>query len=107
MILLKGLWKMTKDEVIRELEIYTVGRPKDFRPFISVGQLQNLLDVIKKLPDCEYCKTKQENVLNKVKAEIESLPKTYPFVNHFDMYVKEDDVKRIIDKHKAEREDKE
>ena len=42
---------MTKEEIIRELEIRTVGRPKDFRPFISVGQLQNLLDEVKKLPD--------------------------------------------------------
>ena len=44
------------------------------------------------------------DLLNKIKAEIEALPKTYPFVNHIDMYVKEDDVRRIIDKYKAERE---
>ena len=41
-------------------------------------------------------------VLDDIKAEMEQLPKTYPFVNHQDMYVKEDDVKKIIDKHKAE-----
>lgn len=41
---------MVRDEVIEELELYTVGRPKDFRPFISVGQLQNLIDKVKKLP---------------------------------------------------------
>ena len=40
-----------------------------------------------------------QDVLNKIKTEIEALPKTYPFVNHFDMYVKEDDVKKIIDKY--------
>lgn len=45
-------------------------------------------------------------VLNKIKAEIEELPKTYPFVNHYDMYVKEDDVKKIIDKYKAESANK-
>ena len=39
-------------------------------------------------------------VLEKIRAEIEELPKTYPFVNHFDMYVKEDDVKKIIDKYR-------
>lgn len=45
-----------------------------------------------------------EDVLDKIRAEIEALPKTYPFINHIDAYVKEDDVKRIIDKHKAENE---
>ena len=42
------------------------------------------------------------DVLDKIRAEIEELPKTYPFVNHFDIYVKEDDVKKIIDKYKEE-----
>ena len=43
-----------------------------------------------------------KEVLDKIRAEIEALPKTYPFVNHYDMYVKEDDVKKIIDKYIAE-----
>lgn len=48
------------------------------------------------------CKDGQrEYILDKIKAEIEALPKTYPFVNHIDTYVKEDDVRRIIDKYKA------
>jgi hypothetical protein len=47
----------------------------------------------------------QDSILDKVRAEIEALPKTYPFVNHFDTYVKEDDAKRIIDKYKAESEE--
>lgn len=42
-------------------------------------------------------------MLDKIRSEIEALPKTYPFVNHYDMYVKEDDVKKIIDKYKAEK----
>ena len=41
---------MTRQEIISELEMYTVGRPKEFRPFISVEQLQNLIDEVKKLP---------------------------------------------------------
>ena len=49
----------------------------------------------------------QDSVLNKIKAEIEALPKTYPFVNHFDMYVKVNDVTKIIDKYKAEMESEE
>ena len=42
-------------------------------------------------------------VLGKIRAKIEALPKTYPFVNHLDAYVKEDDVKKIIDKYRAEQ----
>ena len=42
--------------------------------------------------------------LDKIRAEIEALPKTYPFINHIDTYVKEDDVKKIIDKYKIESE---
>lgn len=32
-----------------------------------------------------------------VTAEIKALQKTYPFVNHIDTYVKEDDVLHILD----------
>ena len=39
------------------------------------------------------------DVLDKIRAEIEALPKTYPFVNHIDAYVKEEDVRRIINKY--------
>lgn len=35
--------------------------------------------------------------LDDVKAEIVALPKTYPFINHIDSYVKEDDVLQILD----------
>jgi hypothetical protein len=44
----------------------------------------------------------QDSILDKIKAEIEALPKTYPFVNHIDMYVKVSDVTKIIEKYKAE-----
>lgn len=42
----------------------------------------------------------KSDVLGKIRAEIEALPKTYPFINHIDSYVKEDDVKKIIDKYR-------
>lgn len=45
------------------------------------------------------------DVLDKIRAEVEALPKTYPFVNHIDKYVKEDDVKKIIDKYKGQSEE--
>jgi hypothetical protein len=44
---------------------------------------------------------KQDSILDKIRAEIEALPKTYPFVNHIDMYVKVSDVTKIIEKYKA------
>lgn len=51
----------------------------------------------------EWLKELKESrmVLDKIKAEIEALPKTYPFVDHFDMYVKVSDVTKIIDKYKV------
>ena len=46
-------------------------------------------------------RTKQDidSVIENIKAEIQALPKTYPFINHIDTYVKEDDVVDIIRKH--------
>lgn len=44
--------------------------------------------------------SKDEMALDKIKSEIEALPKTYPFVNHLDVYVKVTDVMKIIDKYK-------
>lgn len=52
------------------------------------------------------CEHDKQRVLDKIRAEIEELPKTYPFINHIDSYVKEDDVRKIIDKYTAESEDK-
>lgn len=66
----------------------------------NMGEIIENLEAISKALE-------QEPVLDKIKAEIEALPKTYPFVNHIDMYVKEDDVKKIIDEYKVESEDKE
>lgn len=46
---------------------------------------------------------KWNELLDKIKEEIKSIsPKTYPFLNSTDRYVKEDDVLQIIDKYKLE-----
>ena len=37
--------------------------------------------------------------IEKMKAEIQNMPKTYPHTDHFDDYVKTEDVLRIINKH--------
>lgn len=42
------------------------------------------------------------DMLCKIETEIEAMPKTYPFVNHFNAYIKVDDVKKILNKYKAE-----
>lgn len=54
----------------------------------------------------EHYKTCTDCILDQIRKEVEALPKTYPFINHFDMYVKVSDVMKIIDKYKAESEGK-
>lgn len=39
------------------------------------------------------------DMLDKIEAVIEEMPKTYPFVNHIDAYVKVDDIKKILDEY--------
>lgn len=46
------------------------------------------------------------SMLEDIKAEIRALPKTYPFVNHLDTYIKEDDVLEIIDNHISGKDSK-
>jgi len=61
--------------------------------------------IIAWMPLPEKYEEKEEdknNILNKIRAEIKSIsPKTYPFLNSTDQYVKEDDVLQIINKYKA------
>ena len=47
---------------------------------------------------------KEIGLLDDIKAEIQALPKTYPFINHIDTYVKEDDVLAVLDKHISGKE---
>lgn len=45
-------------------------------------------------------------MLDKVRAEIGSLPKIYPFVNHIYTYIKTSDCMQIIDNYRSESEGK-
>ena len=45
------------------------------------------------------CGVVWEERIDDIKAEIQALPKTYPFVNHIDTYVKDADVIKIIERH--------
>lgn len=54
------------------------------------------------LPEKYKEKEDKNKILNKIIAEIKSIsPKTYPFLNSTDRYVKEDDVLQIINKYNA------
>jgi hypothetical protein len=72
---------------------------------ISDAEFENTTSVTFQTPQGRQVRYIKCEVLDKIRAEIEALPKTYPFVNHIDTYVKEDDVKKIIDKYKAESEE--
>ena len=45
------------------------------------------------------CGVVWEERIDAIRAEIQALPKTYPFVNHIDTYVKTADVIKIIERH--------
>lgn len=50
---------------------------------------------------------KNGTTLDTLRAEIADMPKLYPFIDHIDTYVKEDDVLALIDKYRnEERSDK-
>jgi acyl-[acyl carrier protein]--UDP-N-acetylglucosamine O-acyltransferase len=44
----------------------------------------------------------RDELLDKIRAEIEAHPKTYPFVNHINAYIKASDCLKIIDKYKED-----
>ena len=44
-----------------------------------------------------------DKTLEEIRKEINDLPKTYPFINHIDTYVKTDDVISIIDRHLGDK----
>jgi hypothetical protein len=72
--------------------------------YTSIQNMNNEINEVRTLPPVTPTRKEgvRDSVLDKIKAEIEALPKTYPFVNHIDMYVKVSDVTKIIDKYKAE-----
>lgn len=45
----------------------------------------------------------KSDMLDKIRAEIEIMPKTYPFVSHLHTYVRDDDVLQIINMYKEGR----
>lgn len=90
---------MTREEKIKglySLKEYLVENPIELEGYKSLPIT---------LIDYAIEALEQDSILDKIRAEIEELPKTYPFVNHhIDMYVKAvkvSDVTKIIDKYKA------
>jgi hypothetical protein len=88
----------------REIELFKSGLLKDCEHCSKIYGTLGCCDTVSNKWVYSCKEGQREYLLNKIRAEIEALPKTYPFINHFDTYVKEDDVKRIIDKYKAESE---
>lgn len=84
----------------REDFMFDIYNILDFLPTNNeVNQIINVFDRV-----TSGLKLSKDCALDKVRAKIEALPKTYPFINHFDMYVKVSDVTKIIDKYKAGEE---
>lgn len=100
--IIEDLKQDTLDDA-REDFMFDVYKILDFLP--TNNEANQIIDVFDRVTS--GLKLSKDCALKKVRAKIEALPKTYPFINHFDTYVKEDDVKRIIDKYMAESEDKE
>lgn len=113
---------MTGEEKKKAIDALKISAPvrvmtqEEFSDYIrAINQIIDYLEqdtVSKESYDHEYFLRKelevkiaklerQESALDKVRIEIEALPKVYPFVTHVNTYVKEDDVRRIIDKYKS------
>lgn len=74
-------------------------------PVVVMGVSDGRMPEVKEAVEMAVKALEQQPVLDKIISEIEQLPKTYPFVDHYDIYVKEEDVIKILIKYKAESED--
>lgn len=82
--------------------------PKKTLKYRTTGMVAYNVDWLKAHFDLEravICGEQEscDDVLDKIRNEIDTLLKVYPFIDHYNMYVKLDDVKKIIDKY-IERE---
>lgn len=98
--IIEDLKQDTLDDA-REDFMFDIYKILDFLP--TNNEANQIIDVFDRVTS--GLKLSKDCALKKVRDKIEALPKTYPFINHFDMYVKEDDVIRIIDKYSAESEE--
>lgn len=97
--IIEDLKQDTLDDA-REDFMFDVYNILDFLP--TNNEANKIIDVFDRVTSgLNFTK---DEILRKIKAKIEALPKTYPFANHFDMYVKVDDVRKIIDKYKKSEE---
>lgn len=74
---------------------------------IDFGLENKFMEVVAETCDIAIDAIESLQKFDKIIAEIEALPKTYPFVDHIDAYIKVDDIKKILDKYESESEDKE
>ena len=70
------------------------------RAIAEINQIYGMLSPEKQQAlDVAIKALEQMSNIEDIKAEIQALPKTYPFVNHIDTYVKDTDVIKIIERH--------
>lgn len=100
--IIEDLKQDTLDDA-REDFMFDVYEILDFLP--TNNEANQIIDVFDRVTS--GLKLSKDSALDKIREKIEALPKTYPFINHFDTYVKEDDVRRIIDKYRGEMENME
>ena len=69
----------------------------------SCGWREEKRDKIERIPYKTTTVSSDEDILDKIEADIETLFKWYPFTKG-GAYIRKDDVKKIINKYKAESE---
>jgi len=74
--------------------------------YANLAKIDNGSIASKRIIECvKHGKPYKIDVLDKIRAEIANMPKLYPFIDHIDTYVKEDDVLAIIDRYRKEQTD--
>ena len=74
-----------------------VERLNAIKQFIGYDKDSEIVKATQKSLDMAIKALEQGDVLREIRQEIANLVKTYPFTDHMDTYVKEDEVFEIID----------
>ncbi len=74
------------------------------KAYADIKSNWTMVDHLIELSDSIKNSTPLEKVFEDIKAEIQALTKTYPFINHKDDYIIEREVMEIIDRHISGKE---
>lgn len=89
-----------------QFSVITTYPPINVAECPSCGWRKEERDKIERIPYKTATLASDEDVLDKIEADIKTLFKWYPFTKG-GAYIRKDDVKNIINKYKSEGEDKE